>query len=183
MVQSRFLYWLPLPLVFPSYFEYVSKMFPQLMTGLLLLRYFLQFRDYKWKVIFDNFHLLVCMLVVERRRDAGSGFNRRSVCIYVDPIFWMSSLLYVASRRPLWRCLSRARPVVQAQWHTVTHLLTKGWQPVRGVAKFARKWLNCEKCHICQCFWVRCVQTLGFSSHYSETESLGTANECLLLLN
>ena len=29
----------------------------------------------------------------------------------------------------------RARPVVQAQWHPVTHLLTKGWQIVRGVAK------------------------------------------------
>lgn len=110
-------------------------MFPQLMTGLLLLLYFLQFRDYKWTLIFDNFHLLVCMLVDERRRDAGSGFKRRSVCIYVNPIFWMTSLLYVASRRPLWRCLSRARPVVQAQWQTVTHLLTKGWQLVRGVAK------------------------------------------------
>jgi len=110
-------------------------MFPQLMTGLLLLLYFLKFRDYKRAVTFYSFHLLVCTLVAERRRDAGSGFNRRSVCIYVDPIFWMSSLLYVASRRPLWRCLSRARPVVQAQWHPVTHLLTKGWQTVRGVAK------------------------------------------------
>ena len=105
------------------------------MTDFLLLLYFLQFRDYKWTMIFDNFHLLACTLVAERRRDAGSGFKRRSVCIYVDPIFWMSSLLYVASRRPLWRCLSRARAVVQAQWHTVTHLLAKGWQPVRGVAK------------------------------------------------
>ena len=132
---TRFRYRLPLLLVFSSYFEYVSKMFPQLMTGLTLLLYYLQFRDYKWTVIFDNFHLLVFMLVAKRRRDAGSGFKRRSVCIYVDLIFWMSSLLYVASRRPLQRCLSPKRPVVQAQWHTVTHLLTKGWQPVRGVAK------------------------------------------------
>ena len=69
--------------------------------GLAPFTLFLTVQRLKWTVIFDNFHLLVSMLVTKRRRDAVSGFKRRSVCIYVDPILWMSSLLYVASRRPL----------------------------------------------------------------------------------
>lgn len=139
--------------------------------------------------MFDNFHLLVCMLVAERRQDAGSGFKRRSVCIYVDPIFWMSSLLYVASRRPLLRCLSRARPVVQAQWHTVTHLLTKGWQPVGGVAEvtvrhFKEVIKRREMSHTPMLLGSVCPDAwFLFSSRFSEAESLGTAAGCLLLLN
>jgi hypothetical protein len=138
--------------------------------------------------MFDNFHLLVCMPVAERRLDAGSGFKRRSVCIYVDSIFCMSSLLYVASRRPLWRCVSRARPVVQAQCHTVTHLLTKGWQPAGGVAEvtvrhFKEVIKRRETSHMPMLLVSGCPDAwFLFSSWFSETESLGTAAGCLLPL-